>query len=58
MWIRDHFWMSELNQPAVVFNEFIGFQGWKALRVKQQILFHFIPHDVRKYESAESGRAE
>ena len=35
IWIRDHFGCGELDQPAIVFNEFIGFQGWKAFRVEE-----------------------
>ncbi len=49
IWVWHHFGICELDQPAILFDEFIGFQRWKSLRVNQQILFHFIPHDFRKH---------
>jgi len=58
IWIRDHFGCGELDQPAIVFNEFTGFQGWKAFRVEEQILFHFIPDDFRERKPAEPRRAK
>ncbi len=58
IWIREHVRFREFDQPAIVHDEFLGFEGWKPLRVKQQIFFHFILHNFRKYKSAKPGRAK
>ena len=50
--------IREFDQPAILLDKFIGFQGWKPPRVKQQILFHFILDDFRKHEPAEPRRAQ
>jgi hypothetical protein len=55
--IRDDFRIRELDQPAIMFKEFIGIQGWKALRVEEQILFYFIAHNFREHKREEPRRA-
>ena len=57
VWVGDHFGIREFDQPLIVLNKFIGFQGWKQSRVKQQILFHFILDDFCKHEPAKPRRA-
>ena len=56
--IRDPFRIRQFDQPVIVLDKFIGFDGWKPLRVKQQILFHFILYNFRENESAEPRRAK
>lgn len=58
IWVRDHFRIRELDQPAILLNEIIGLQGWKALGVKEQILFHFIPDNFCKHKPAQPRRAK